>query len=103
MERFEGRCRLDWWANSVTLLASVEIELTVAVTTAGWAADGHLIDSGDDDGFISLCEMDPVFLLWIDDESTIAVTVHPAEDGRRFSLTGYTGSAHPTVSYRAGL
>lgn len=23
MERFDGRCHLDWWANSTTLLASI--------------------------------------------------------------------------------
>jgi hypothetical protein len=90
MDRFEGRCHLDWWANPSTCLASVEITLAVAVTDAGWTADGRL--ASDNEDFALLLDMDPVFTLRFDDESTIEVTVHPGLDGDRFTLTEYTGS-----------
>jgi hypothetical protein len=90
MDRFEGRCHLDWWANPVTCLASIEITLAVAVTDTGWTAEGRL--ASDNEDFALLLDMDPVCTLRFDDESTIEVTVHPGPDGDRFTLTEYTGS-----------
>lgn len=94
MDRFEGRCHLDWWANPITCLASVEITLAVAVTDMGWTAEGRLTSDNDDGraGFALLLDLDPVFTLRFDDESTIDVTVHPGAEGDRFTLTEYTGS-----------
>jgi uncharacterized protein YuzE len=43
-DRVEGQFHLDWWANSVTLLASVEIAVAIAVADTDWTAEGHLID-----------------------------------------------------------
>ncbi len=42
IDRVEIRCHLDWWANSVTLLASVEIAVVIAAADTGWAAEGRL-------------------------------------------------------------
>lgn len=92
MDRFEGRCHLDWWANPLTCLASVEITLTAAVTDTGWTADGRLAGDNDEDRFAFLLDLDPVFTLRFDDESTIEVTVHPGLESDRFTLTEYTGS-----------
>jgi hypothetical protein len=94
MDRFEGRCHLDWWTNPITCLASVEIALAIAVTDMGWTAEGRLATDNDDEreGFALLLDMDPVFALRFDDESTIDVTVHPSLEGDRFTLTEYTGS-----------
>ncbi|RZT77238.1 hypothetical protein EV382_0386 [Micromonospora violae] len=61
MDRFEGRCWLDWWANSST--------------------------NKDLDGFAFLCDLDPVFTLRFEDASTFDVTVHPTDDHRGFTLT----------------
>jgi hypothetical protein len=63
MDGFEGRCWLDWWANSITLLASAEVAVVIAPTRVGWDAHGHLISASDEDrdGFAFLCNLDPVF------------------------------------------
>ncbi|WP_212999892.1 hypothetical protein [Winogradskya consettensis] len=105
MDRVESRCHLDWWANSVTLLASVEIAVVIAAADTGWAAEGCLIsdDQEERDGFAFLCDMDPVFILRFDDESTITVTVHPPADNRRFVLTEYTGPAHRPINHRVTI
>ncbi|MEV6598596.1 hypothetical protein AB0M36_17220 [Actinoplanes sp. NPDC051346] len=93
MERFEGHCHLDWWANSMTLLASVEVAVAIATTDTGWSAEGRLLTDDEDEreGFAFLCEMDPVFELRFEDESTITVNVHPAGEVDRFTLTEYAG------------
>jgi hypothetical protein len=92
MDRFEGRCWLDWWANSSTLLGSVEIAVVVTASGSGWAGQGKLVSEDDDDreGFVFLCELDPVFTMRFDGEGTVPVAVHDLrEDGRRFSLAEY--------------
>ncbi|MCU7727060.1 hypothetical protein ODJ79_25310 [Actinoplanes sp. KI2] len=96
MDRFEGPCRLDWWANSSTNLGGCEIAVVITPTETGWDAHGHLISDDEDerDEFAFLCDLDPVFTLRFADESTVAVTVHPADDPRRFTLTEYTGPVH---------
>jgi len=90
VERFEGRGWLEWWANSSTMLASVEIAMVVTVDGRDWSGQGHLVSGNDDDrdGFVLLCELDPVFLLRFDSEGDgdgVPVTVHDLKDGgRRF-------------------
>lgn len=93
VDRFEARCWLDWWANSSTLLGSVEVAVMVTANNAGWNARGHLARDTDEDrdGFAFLCDLDPVFTLRFEDESTVIVTVQPSDDHRRFTLTEYTG------------
>jgi hypothetical protein len=105
MDRVESRCHLDWWANSVTLLASVEIAVVIAAVDTGWAAEGCLTSDNEEerDGFVFLYEMDPVFILRFDDKSMIAVTVHPPDDNRRFALTEYTGPAHRPINHRVEI
>ncbi|MEU6076866.1 hypothetical protein [Micromonospora sp. NPDC047074] len=89
MDRFEGRCWLDWWANSSTLFDSVEVAAVITASAAGWEAHGRLVSDVDEDrdGFAFLCDLDPVFTLRFEDGSTIDVTVHPTDDHRRFTLT----------------
>jgi hypothetical protein len=103
MEAFEGHCWLEWSANSSTLLGSVEITVVMAATRSNWTAQGHLIteDNDDREGFVFLCELDPVFTLRFDDASTVSVTVHDVrEGGRRFHLTGYGGPEQRSVNDR---
>ena len=105
MDRFEGRCWLEWWANSSTLLGSVEVAVVVAAVTGGCKADGRLVSESDEDreAFAFLCELDPVFTLRFEDESVVAVTVHPTDEHRRFSLTEYTGPVQRSVVNRIAL
>ncbi|PYC75296.1 hypothetical protein C7C45_03300 [Micromonospora arborensis] len=102
MERFEGRCWLDWWANSSINFGGIKISVVITPTETGWDAHGQLIsDLSDDDreGFIFLCDMSPVFTLRFQDGSTVEVTVTPTDDDR-FTLTEYTGPADIQVDYR---
>ena len=85
MDRFEGRCRLEWWANSSTLLCSAEVAVVIESTDGGWQATGRLAGLGEAEreGFDFVCELDPVFTLRFDDDSTIPVAVEgPDPDGR---------------------
>jgi hypothetical protein len=99
MDRFEGRCWLDWWANSSTNLGGSEVSVVITPTETGWDAHGQLVSDEDQEGFAFLCDLDPVFTLRFEDGSTIAVTVIPAGGHHRFTLTEYTGPAHRSVSY----
>jgi hypothetical protein len=105
MDRFEGRCWLDWWANSSTLLGSVEVAVVIATAAAGWVADGRLVNESDEvrEAFAFLCELDPVFTLRFEDESAVAVTVHPTDGHRRFRLSEYTGPVQRSVDIRIAL
>ncbi|WP_327041919.1 hypothetical protein OG400_02210 [Micromonospora ureilytica] len=100
MDRFEGRCWLDWWANSSTLFGSAEVTAVITASDAGWEAHGRLVGEIDEerDGFAFLCDLDPVFTLRFEDGSTFDVTVHAADDQRRFTLTEYTGPVHRPVN-----
>ncbi|MFY1617319.1 hypothetical protein [Micromonospora sp. WMMD736] len=99
MDRFEGRCWLDWWANSSLTFGPVEVAVVITASDAGWDARGHLVGDSDDDrdGFAFLCDLDPVFTLRFEDESTVEVTVHPFQDHRRFTLTEYIGPVNHQV------
>ncbi|MEU7995820.1 hypothetical protein AB0B83_10825 [Micromonospora sp. NPDC049060] len=93
MDRFEGRCWLDWWANPVTLLGSVEVDIVVTTADDGtWEASGHAVLNDDENraGFALLCDLDPVFTLRFADRSTIDVVVDPTDEGHSFVLTEYT-------------
>ncbi|KAB1914618.1 hypothetical protein [Micromonospora sp. AMSO31t] len=89
MDGFEGRCWLDWWANRSNLLGSVEVAVVVTADDTGWNAQGRVVSDTDEerDGFAVLCDQDPVFALRFEDGSTVAVTVHPTDDHRQFTLT----------------
>ncbi|MFF4892907.1 hypothetical protein [Micromonospora chersina] len=102
MDRFEGRCWLDWWANSSTLLGSVEVAVVAALTDAGWRARGRLVSDEDRETIAFLNDLDPVFLLRFEDGSTVPVTVHP--DGHRdVILTEYAGPLRRSVENRIVL
>ncbi|MGW5669393.1 hypothetical protein [Micromonospora sp. NPDC003776] len=93
MERFEGRCRLEWWANRSTLLGSVEVAVVISPRGASWDAHGRLVDDEESDreAFAQLCDLDPVFTLRFEDASTVVVIVHSAGEQGRFTLTEYGG------------
>ncbi|MEV0733634.1 hypothetical protein [Polymorphospora sp. NPDC050346] len=95
MDRFEGRCWLDWWANSSTVLGSVEVHVVIAAAdNVTWAAHGCLVSDNDEDrdGFAFLCDLDPLFMLRLEDGSTVDVIVHPVDGHRKFTLSEYTGT-----------
>ncbi len=103
VDRLEGRCWLDWWANPSTLLGSVEVAVVITACGPGWTADGRLRDDEDRDGFAFLCELDPVFQLRFEDESSVAVIVDPSDDHHRFALTEYTGPVHRSVEHHVDI
>lgn len=103
MERFEGRCQLDWWANSSTVFSGTEVEVTITSSGPEWVARGRLITDDDDqrEGFVFLCDLDPVFAMRFDGGGTLPVTIHDLRDGgRRFALTEYRGPRERTIDTR---
>ncbi|MGW1449723.1 hypothetical protein ACWCO3_15760 [Micromonospora sp. NPDC002411] len=105
MDRFEGRCWLDWWANPITLLVSEEVFVVIVTAGTGWAAHGRLLSDDDDEreGSAFLCDLDPVFVLRFEDGSTVDVTVHPTDGHHRFALTEYDESVGHPVEHHAVL
>ncbi|MEV8516331.1 hypothetical protein [Dactylosporangium sp. NPDC051484] len=101
MDSFEGRCWLDWWANSSTLLGCAEVAVAITVMDGGWSARGRLLSDGPEEreAFNSLCALDPVFTLRFEDESTVPVTVHAPDDTAWFVVTEYSGPVQRAVTY----
>lgn len=78
------------------------------VTASGSELVGHgrLVSDDDDDreGFVFLCEMDPVFTMRFDDGQALPVTVHNLEDdGRRFALAEYHGQTDRPIDFQIDL
>ena len=103
MDRYEGHGWLDWWANSITLLGSIDVWLVITAQGSGWEAHGHLTNEEDREGLAFFCDLDPVFTLRFDDHSTIAVTVHPTDGHRQFQLTEYTGPIQRPVDHHMDI
>jgi hypothetical protein len=102
MDRFEGRCWLDWRANSSTTFGGFEISVVITPTGSGWDARGELLASDDErELFTFLCDMDPVFTLRFHDSSTVQVTLTPTGD-RRCTLSEQTGPASRQVGHNTG-
>ncbi|MBB5867117.1 hypothetical protein F4553_000496 [Allocatelliglobosispora scoriae] len=98
MDEFGGRCRLDWWANPLTCLASVEVSVGARWTGNGCDATGTLVDGADLEGFELLCALDPVFRLRIGGDDVVDVLVELLDEHGRFTLTEYDGPASRAVS-----
>ena len=49
MDQYEGRGRLDWWANSSTLLGSAEVTVVITASDTEWNARAQLISEDDDE------------------------------------------------------
>lgn len=103
MDRFEGRCWLDWWANSSTNLGGMEVSAEgIAPTEAGWMAHVELVNGNDQEAFMFLCDLDPVFTLRFRDGSTVDVAATPTND-RQATLVEYLGPAHRQITHRLDL
>jgi hypothetical protein len=59
MDRFEGRCWLDWWANSSTNFGDIEVSVVITPIETGWDAHGQLINDDQREALAFLCDMDP--------------------------------------------
>lgn len=103
-ETHAGRFRLDWRANTVTVLASVEVELVVMATDDGWDARGRVVDesAGAVEGFALLCATDPLAELRLDDGSTVLVEVHLGEGGELVLTEPATATGPATAAGPAG-
>jgi hypothetical protein len=102
MDRFEGRCWLDWWANRSTNFGDIEVSVVITPIETGWDAHGQLVNDDEREPFAFLCDLDSVFTLRFHDGSTIQVTLTPTDD-RRFTLTEYTGPVNRPIDYRIDL
>ncbi|MGW7096006.1 hypothetical protein [Streptomyces sp. NPDC054874] len=87
MDRFEGRARLEWWANHATCLEEYDIDITATVDAVGkWrATERHAtaLEAPQREGWDFLVEMDPHFSIAFpgEDRGGITVRVVEAEDG----------------------
>jgi hypothetical protein len=102
MDRFEGRCWLDWWANRSTKFGDIEVSVVITPVAKGWDAYGELVNDDERRALTFLCDLDPVFTLRFQDSSTIQVALTPTSDSR-FTLTEYTGPANRQVDYHLDL
>ncbi|HCT76210.1 MAG TPA: hypothetical protein DGG94_04095 [Micromonosporaceae bacterium] len=73
LDQIESPARLEWWANSVTCLADVEVDVTISVAETGWHARAALRPDVDDEALDFLLELDPLFTLRFPDGSHIDV------------------------------
>ncbi|MGY0233931.1 hypothetical protein [Longispora urticae] len=92
MDVWQGTGWLDWWANPSTCLGSAEVTLEARLDLPELTATARLVHAADPDeleGFLFLCELDPVFELRLSDESTWTVVVRSTERPAEFTLTRY--------------
>jgi hypothetical protein len=81
LDQIGSAARLEWWANSVTCLADVDVDVTVSVTAVGWHARAAMQPDVDDEALDFLLELDPLFTLRFPDHSHIDVIVERADPG----------------------
>lgn len=93
VDRYEGRCWLDWWANPSTNLAGTAVSVAITSASTGWDARARLIDPAARSGLAFLVEIDPVFLLRFSDAGAIPVTVDLTH-ADHVTLTEYPGTEH---------
>lgn len=92
MDGYVGPARLEWQANSVTCLGSIDVDLSVVVDDVGWHASARFVAPllGEDrEGWRFLLQLDPYFTLRFleDEQATILVRVDEEADGGRLRLT----------------
>lgn len=84
MDGHEGPARLEWWANSSTCLAAVEIELTATVQGTSWEASAVPAPALDDqewEGWSFLLELSPYATLVLPGAREGGIEVHVEEAG----------------------
>jgi hypothetical protein len=89
VDKFECDAWLDWWANASTCLASFEVAVRIDAADAGWRAQGWLRHKEDREGLEFFCDLDPVFMLRIGEDSTIAASVTLSPESAVFTLAEY--------------
>ena len=83
---------LEWWANRVTCLDRIEIDLTVRLREDGrGVADGALRHPEEIENLVFFCEFDPMYTLRFPDDARINVLVEYLGDGR-VALTEFVGT-----------
>lgn len=90
MDSYEGTATLEWWANPSTCLARLGVRVAVRVTASGWTCEAILeppLTGEDKESFDFLMQLDPLFTLRLDEESTLLVNVVAAGDGGQLILT----------------
>ncbi|MCX5077965.1 hypothetical protein OG321_36565 [Streptomyces sp. NBC_00424] len=93
MDTYEGRARLEWWANRSTSLGGFDVRVTACATDSGWTCEAILdgpLSAEHQEVFHVLMQADPVFTLCFDEGSEILVDVADvaaAGDGGRLAFT----------------
>ena len=77
----ETDAHLEWWADSLSCLARIEVRLTVSRRVEGWATL-TVTESEIDDGTLSfLLELEPLLTLRFPDNSQLEVRVRRLGNG----------------------
>ncbi|MFF0740484.1 hypothetical protein ACFYVL_08775 [Streptomyces sp. NPDC004111] len=96
MDTYEGRARLEWWANRSTILGGFDVRVTACAAGSDWTCEAILdgpLSADQQEVFDLLMQADPVFTLHFDEGSEILVNVAAARGGGRLALTVYEPTA----------
>ncbi|MER5603908.1 hypothetical protein [Streptomyces sp. NPDC002265] len=100
MDSYEGTATLEWWANRSTCLGRIGVRVAIRVTGNHWTCEATVeppLPAKDRENLDFLMELDPLFTLRLDEESTLLVTALAGEDGQLI-LTAYPAEANPADS-----
>ncbi|MYU47393.1 hypothetical protein GTV15_01270 [Streptomyces sp. SID7803] len=102
MDSYEGTATLEWWANRLTCLGRLRVQIAVRAGGDTWRSGGAAFESpvapgGDRESFDLLMQLDPHFTLRFGDASTLLVKVVEAGVEGGLALTAAEAdSGEPT-------
>ncbi|MFD7874871.1 hypothetical protein ACFV5G_12320 [Streptomyces sp. NPDC059766] len=85
MDSYEGTATLEWWANRWTCFGRIGVRVTIRVTGNDWTCEATVepsLPAKDRETFDFLMELDPLFTLRLDEDSTLQVNAVAGQDGR---------------------
>ena len=95
VDRFEGRAWLEWWANSSTCLARVEVAVVIDAIHGGWDASGRVVNGADLEGFKFLYDLGAAIVPPEPDSAAVL----PSEGSYQVDMAlGVTMPTHRTAS-----
>ncbi|MEU6852626.1 hypothetical protein ABZ901_22215 [Actinacidiphila alni] len=108
MDSYEGTAALEWWANRSTCLGEFTVRVAIRVSGDDWTCAAHLeppLSAEDRESFDFLMELEPVFLLRLDDDGALPVTVAAAPSGEatHLVLTAFEPQGAPAGTRRLPL
>ncbi|MET9612059.1 hypothetical protein [Kitasatospora indigofera] len=92
MDSWEGGATLEWWADRSTCLGRFGVGVTVRACGEEWTADA-VVDpppsEAEQEGFVLLMALDPLFTLCFEEDGTILVDVSTTDARGHLALTAH--------------